>query len=96
MSDDLLGEVRDVIQQHPEIEVIEVQGHADDVGAPPVNLEISQRRAEAVRAWLVRRGVDGKRLVAKGYGSSVPVAPNTTEEGRQRNRRVQFVIAKTR
>jgi outer membrane protein OmpA-like peptidoglycan-associated protein len=96
VSDDLLTEVRDVIQQHPEIEIIEVQGHADDVGAPAVNQAISQRRAEAVRAWLVRRGVDGARLVARGYGSTVPIAPNTTEEGRQRNRRVQFVIAKTR
>jgi outer membrane protein OmpA-like peptidoglycan-associated protein len=96
VSDDLLTEVRDVIQQHPEIEVIEVQGHADDVGAAPVNVQISLRRADAVRSWLVSRGVDAKRLVSRGYGSKVPLAENTTEEGRQRNRRVQFVIVQKR
>lgn len=96
VSDDLLTQVRDVIQQHPEIQVIEVQGHADDVGTPLVNKQISERRAEAVRSWLVRKGIDAKRLSAHGYGSSVPLAPNTTEDGRQKNRRVQFVIIKKR
>ena len=94
VSDELLTEVRDVIQQHPEIEVIEVQGHADDVGTPQVNKQISDRRAEAVRGWLVKKGIDPKRLAAHGYGSAVPLAPNTTEEGRAKNRRVQFVITK--
>lgn len=96
VSDDLLTEVRDVIQQHPEIEVIEVQGHADDVGTAQVNKEISERRAEAVRGWLVQKGIDPKRLASHGYGSAVPIAPNTTEAGRQKNRRVQFVIKKAR
>ena len=94
VSDELLTEVRDVIQQHPEIEVIEVQGHADDVGTPQVNKQISDRRAEAVRGWLVKKGIDPKRLAAHGYGSAVPLAPNTTEDGRAKNRRVQFVITK--
>ncbi|NUP09872.1 MAG: OmpA family protein [Polyangiaceae bacterium] len=94
VSDDLLTEVRDVIQEHPEIETIEVQGHADDMGTADFNKTLSQQRAEAVRRWLTTRGIDPKRLVAKGYGSTVPVASNTTDEGRQRNRRVQFVIIK--
>ena len=92
LSDDLLTEVRDVILQHPEIEVIEVQGHADDVGTADFNQKLSKARADAVAKWLVRKGIDKKRLVARGYGANHPVAPNTTDEGRQRNRRVQFVI----
>lgn len=96
VSDDLLTEVRDVIQQHPEIETIEVQGHADDSGAAELNKQLSQQRADAVRKWLVSRGIDPKRLVPRGYGSSIPIASNTTDEGRQKNRRVQFVITKTR
>ena len=94
VSDALLTEVRDVIQQHPEIEVIEVQGHADDVGTLQVNQQISERRAQAVRSWLVQKGIDAKRLSTHGYGSAVPIAPNTNEAGRQKNRRVQFVIKK--
>lgn len=96
VSDDLLTEVRDVILQHPEIERIEVQGHADDTGTGDFNKSLSQQRADAVRRWLVGRGIDAKRLVARGYGSTVPVAENTTDEGRQKNRRVQFVITQKR
>jgi outer membrane protein OmpA-like peptidoglycan-associated protein len=81
VSDDLLTEVRDVIQQHPEIETIEVQGHADDSGAAELNKQLSQQRADAVRKWLVSRGIDPKRLVPRGYGSSIPIASNTTDEG---------------
>jgi outer membrane protein OmpA-like peptidoglycan-associated protein len=96
VSDDLLTEVRDVILQHPEIRVIEVQGHADDVGSAAVNQELSDARANAVMSWLVSRGIDKSRLVARGYGSTRPVASNQTEEGRQQNRRVQLVIVKKR
>ena len=54
------------------------------------------QRADAVRKWLSTRGVDPKRLTAKGYGSTVPIATNTTDAGRQKNRRVQFVILQKR
>ncbi|HTJ84289.1 MAG TPA: OmpA family protein [Polyangiaceae bacterium] len=94
VSDDLLTEVRDVILQHPEIQVIEVQGHADDTGTAEFNKQLSQQRATAVRSWLVRKGIDGKRLVATGYGATRPVASNQTDEGRAQNRRVQFVIVR--
>jgi len=96
VSDDLLTEVRDVILQHPEIEIIEVQGHADDTGTAEFNTTLSQQRADAVRKWLTQRGIDAKRMTARGYGSTIPIATNQTEDGRQKNRRVQFAIVKTK
>ncbi|HRI66134.1 MAG TPA: OmpA family protein [Polyangium sp.] len=92
VSDDLLTEVRDAIVNHPEIEQVEVQGHTDNVGKDEVNRQLAFERAEAVRRWLVQRGIAPAKLFAKGYGSSTPVASNDTEEGRQQNRRVQFII----
>lgn len=94
VSDDLLTEVRDAIVNHPEIKLIEVQGHADNVGPEEYNQNLSQTRAAAVRTWLVRRGIEPTKLVAKGYGSKVPRASNDTDQGRQENRRVQFLIVK--
>ncbi|HMY15503.1 MAG TPA: OmpA family protein [Polyangium sp.] len=92
VSDDLLTEVRDAIIDHPEIEQIEVQGHTDNVGKDEVNRQLSYERAEAVRRWLVQKGIKPGKLAAKGYGSSKPIATNDTEEGKQQNRRVQFLI----
>ena len=92
VSDGLLTEVRDAIVEHPELLLIEVQGHTDNVGPDGVNLRLSQARANAVRTWLVDRGIPPKKLTAQGYGSKVPLVPNTTDEHRQENRRVQFVI----
>jgi outer membrane protein OmpA-like peptidoglycan-associated protein len=92
VSDDLLTEVRNAIVDHPEIQLIEVQGHADNTGPEEFNQRLSQGRADAVRLWLIQRGIARTKLIAKGYGSTVPVASNDTEEGRQANRRVQFVI----
>jgi outer membrane protein OmpA-like peptidoglycan-associated protein len=92
VSDDLLTEVRDAIVDHPEIEQIEVQGHTDNVGKDEINRALSQERAESVRRWLVQRGIKPSKLIAKGYGTSKPIASNDTEEDRQQNRRVQFLI----
>lgn len=71
----------------------EVAGHTDNVGAAAANLTLSQQRAESVRRALVQRGVAATRLTAKGYGDTVPVADNRSEEGRAANRRVE--ISKT-
>jgi OOP family OmpA-OmpF porin len=92
VSDSLLEEVRRAITAHAELTLIEVQGHADIVGDPAYNLILSEARANAVRDWLIKHGIPADRLIAKGYGSKAPQAPNDTEEGRQQNRRVQFVI----
>jgi outer membrane protein OmpA-like peptidoglycan-associated protein len=88
----LLSEVADVIMRHPEILRIEIQGHTDNRGGAPHNQDLSQRRAEAVRDWIIRAGVDAGRLEARGYGQESPLVPNITAANRARNRRVQFVI----
>jgi outer membrane protein OmpA-like peptidoglycan-associated protein len=92
VSDDLLTQVRDVLQEHPEIKKIEVQGYTDNVGQEKFNQKLSQDRADAVRQWLIQHGIPAEKLSAKGYGSQSPIADNKTPEGRQKNRRVQFKI----
>ncbi len=82
------------LKANPDLRV-ELSGHTDNVGTQEYNLKLSSDRASAVKEYLVRKGVDGTRIVAKGYGMEQPVANNDTEEGRARNRRVEFrVIAK--
>ena len=91
-SEPLLLEIADVIIRNPDITKIEIQGHTDNRGSDARNTELSQQRAESVRTWLIGNGIDGTRLVAKGYGPSRPLVPNITPANRARNRRVQFVI----
>ena len=71
---------------------IEISGHTDNVGTESFNELLSQRRADAVVRYLAARGVDRSRLTAKGYGQSIPVESNDTEEGRAANRRTEFEI----
>ncbi|MDC0680147.1 MULTISPECIES: OmpA family protein [Sorangium] len=92
VSDPLLDEVAGVLKEHPEIAKIEVQGHTDPRGGRAYNIKLSQARAESVMKALVQRGVEAERLASKGYGPDVPIADNDTDEGRQKNRRVQFKI----
>lgn len=72
--------------------VIEVGGHTDNVGDDASNMKLSHDRAKAVRDYLVNRGITSQRVQAKGYGESNPVATNDTDEGRQANRRTEFII----
>jgi outer membrane protein OmpA-like peptidoglycan-associated protein len=92
----LLSEIADVLLRNPGIARVEVQGHTDQSGTEPANKELSERRAQAVRDWLVKAGVDGERLTAAGYGSERPLAPNITAQNRARNRRVELVILEMR
>ena len=69
----------------------EIGGHTDNVGQPDANQKLSQARAESVLAYLAGKGVPKEALSAKGYGDSKPVADNGTDEGKQKNRRVEFV-----
>jgi outer membrane protein OmpA-like peptidoglycan-associated protein len=88
----LLEEVADVMIKTPRIKRIEIQGHTDNTGTKEHNQELSQARAEAVRNYLIKLGVEPSRLEAKGYGQGKPIAPNINEQGKAKNRRVQFVI----
>jgi len=71
---------------------VEVAGYTDNVGAARANERLSQRRADAVRSWLIGRGIPSTRLTSKGYGSGNPVASNTTADGRAQNRRIEFHV----
>ncbi|MEW6511747.1 MAG: OmpA family protein [Bacteroidota bacterium] len=76
---------------HPEIR-IEVAGYTDNTGGARANDRLSQRRADAVSAWLVKKGISASRITSVGRGSRDPIAPNTTPEGRARNRRIEFHV----
>jgi outer membrane protein OmpA-like peptidoglycan-associated protein len=88
----VLDAVAKVILAHPEIALVVVEGHTDNTDSAESNLALSQQRAEAVRDYLVKQGVPGKLLEAEGYGMSRPIADNSTEEGRRKNRRVEFKV----
>jgi outer membrane protein OmpA-like peptidoglycan-associated protein len=86
----ILDEVVAVLRDNPKIS-LEVQGHTDNVGGDAYNMNLSQRRADAVRAYLVSKAIAGSRLVSKGYGFHQPLVPNSTPSNRELNRRVQFI-----
>lgn len=71
---------------------LSIEGHTDDVGDDDYNRALSERRAQAVRAYLAAHGLDGAHVEARGLGEAQPAAPNDSEEGRRRNRRVEIVI----
>ncbi len=89
----LLDEVAQALKDHPTLSV-RIEGHTDNAGRADHNMRLSMRRARAVRDYLVAHGIAGDRLEAVGFGSEQPLATNATFEGRERNRRVEFVITK--
>ena len=89
----LLAELSKVINENPQIELIEIQGHTDSQGRADFNMTLSDNRANSVMTHLVTIGqVDPRRLIAKGYGQDAPIADNKTAKGRELNRRVEFMI----
>ena len=88
----IVEEVADFLKNRPDLGSIEVQGHTDNAGSPLGNQTLSANRAQAVADVITRLGVDVTRLSVRGYGDTKPAAPNTTEAGRAKNNRVQFVI----
>lgn len=88
---DLLVRTADALKGQPDLEV-ELAGHTDSVGSEEYNRELSQRRAESVRNYLIDLGVSPDQMIATGYGESEPIRSNDTEEGRERNRRVEFNV----
>jgi outer membrane protein OmpA-like peptidoglycan-associated protein/uncharacterized protein YidB (DUF937 family) len=83
------------LKQLPQGTVIEIAGYTDNTGDPQANVTLSQQRAEAVRAALIKAGVNPDMLVAKGYGNANPIASNDTPEGRFNNRRIEYRVVKT-
>ena len=90
----LLDEVTKVMQENPHVQKISIEGHASDEGDENYNLTLSKARAEAVRAYLVKKGVAADRLSSTGFGEAKPLVPNDTPENREKNRRVEFNITK--
>ena len=88
-----LNRLAKILKQYPGI-VVEISGHTDNIGSFQYNMKLSKRRAEAVVQYLIAQGVPPESLVAKGYGPTKPIAPNTTEEGRALNRRVEAKVLK--
>jgi len=93
-SEKPLQEIVKLLRDYPDLK-LELQGHTDNQGSADYNRDLSQRRAESVKAYLIAYGTDTSRLEAKGYGLSQPVASNDTEEGRAKNRRVELVRKET-
>lgn len=90
-SFDLLDEVADTILAN-DVGRVRVEGHTDSRGGDDYNLDLSQRRADSVRAYLIGKGVPADQLIAVGYGETQPIASNNTESGRAQNRRVVFTL----
>jgi outer membrane protein OmpA-like peptidoglycan-associated protein len=87
-----LNKLERMMAQNPTMQV-EIAGHTDYVGTASYNMTLSQRRAEAVKDFLTKKGIDSRRIVAKGYGKTRPIASNDDEEdGRELNRRVEFRV----
>ena len=87
-----LDQLAKFLATHPDRSVV-IEGHTDSVGSNDFNLGLSQRRAESVRSYLLRQGVDPSRVTTQGMGESVPVASNDTAGGRQQNRRVEIIVS---
>ena len=89
----LLNEVAEVLKANPSMYIL-VEGHTDSKGSDSYNMRLSQKRANAVREYLVAYGVEPERLEAMGFGEVRPIDDNSTRDGRERNRRVEFTITK--
>ena len=89
----MLNNVADVLNAHPEIQLVRVEGHTDARGSARYNQRLSERRAESVARYLINRGVGESRLVAQGFGEEALIVPDaTTKEEHAQNRRVEFNI----
>jgi outer membrane protein OmpA-like peptidoglycan-associated protein len=81
------------MKNNPDLKV-EIDGHTDSTGTAAYNMMLSEKRAKAVKEFMVTRGIDPKRLTTKGFGITKPAASNDTKEGRAKNRRVEFTPVK--
>jgi outer membrane protein OmpA-like peptidoglycan-associated protein len=92
-SDSLLHDIAEVIKKNPQVKKLSIEGHASAEGDAKANKKLSDDRAKAVMNHLVKKeGVEAARLVAKGWGEEKPIADNATDEGKEKNRRVEFLV----
>ena len=87
----ILDQVGNTLNAYPDIDV-SLDGHTDNIGTAAYNLGLSERRAIAVKEYLVGRGIAANRMVPVGYGLTQPIADNGSEDGREENRRVEFTV----
>jgi len=92
-SNKTLNDLVDVMKLKPTL-IIEIAGHTDNTGTPEINKKLSQSRADAVKNYLIKKGVAANRITAKGYGDTEAVADNKTEAGKAKNRRTEVRIIK--
>ena len=88
----LMNEIASVIGKNPQIKKIRIEGNASAEGSPQHNQKLSEDRARSVQKYLTEHGIAAGELVSIGHGADLPIADNTTEAGREQNRRVEFVI----
>jgi outer membrane protein OmpA-like peptidoglycan-associated protein len=86
--------VASTLSGNPDIQLIEIQGHTDNRGNDAYNLDLSDRRAAAVKQYLVDKGIDENRLTSQGYGETQPIDKKNNEKAYAKNRRVEFLILK--
>jgi outer membrane protein OmpA-like peptidoglycan-associated protein len=86
-----LDDAATVLTEYPSLR-IEISGHTDNVGKHDTNVELSQKRADSVKAYLVSKGIDGNRIQTRGAGPDEPIDTNKTAKGRQKNRRIEFKL----
>jgi len=90
-SETILDEAVNTLKENPSIKT-KIEGHTDATGTEEYNLGLSQRRADAVRDYLISQGIAGERLSTVGQGEAYPITSNDTREGRSKNRRIEFVV----
>jgi len=89
----VLDKVVSILKDYPKSK-ISVEGHTDSKGSQKYNINLSQRRADSVARYFIEKGIPGDHIAAIGYGEDAPVAPNNTNEGRAKNRRVVIILIK--
>lgn len=92
-SDAALNQLKQYLDETPRVTKLRIEGHTDNVGQAPANETLSGQRALAIKLALVAKGIAKERLLAVGFGQSKPIADNTTEDGKAKNRRTEFHVA---
>ena len=92
-SEAALDQLKQYLDETPRVTKLRIEGHTDNVGQPAANETLSGQRALAIKLALIAKGVAKERLMAVGFGQSKPIADNTTEEGKAKNRRTEFHVA---